>query len=95
MLSSCAYFSQYDNVEHSRYLRVGMTKQQVLKIMGEPLRDERYNRPDVWYYYVDTQWHDFITTEDECMPVVFEKGKVVGWGNEYFNKCGMKHKYAD
>jgi outer membrane protein assembly factor BamE (lipoprotein component of BamABCDE complex) len=90
IMTSCGYFSQYSNVEHSQKLRVGMTKQQVLKIMGEPLRNQKYNKPDVWYYYVETQWHDFLTTEDECMPLVFENGKLIGWGCEYYNKMLME-----
>lgn len=85
-LCSCSYFSQYSNVEHAKDLRVGMTKTQVLKVMGEPVRDQKYNTPDLWYYYVNTEWHDFLTTEDECIPLVFENGKLIGWGNEFYNR---------
>lgn len=63
-----------------------MTKQQVLEVMGEPLRDKKFSKPDVWFYYVDTVWHDFLVTEDECMPLVFEDGALVGWGNEFYNR---------
>ncbi|MBO5900698.1 MAG: DUF3192 domain-containing protein, partial [Lentisphaeria bacterium] len=69
------------NVENSKQLRAGMTKARVLEIMGEPLTEEEYNTPDVWYYYIETVWVDGLTTRDECMPVVFENGKLVGWGN--------------
>ncbi len=86
LLSSCAYFSQYSNIRDSRDLRIGMTKQQVLDIMGEPLRDQKFGKPDVWFYYVDTVWHDFLTTEDECMPLVFENGTLIGWGNDFYNQ---------
>lgn len=74
------------NVENSKQLRVGMTKSRVLEIMGEPLTEEEYNTPDVWYYYVETVWLDGLTTRDECMPVVFEKGKLVGWGNRFYTQ---------
>ena len=85
LFSSCTYFSQYSNQRNAAKLRVGMTKAQVLKIMGEPLRNEVFNKPDVWYYYIDTKWHDTYTTEDECMPLVFRRGKLVGWGQHYYN----------
>ena len=85
LLSGCGYFSQFDNFENSAKLRVGMTKEQVKNIMGEPV-DEVFCKPDLWYYYINTQWHDGLTTRDECMPVVFKDGKVAGWGNEYYNR---------
>jgi outer membrane protein assembly factor BamE (lipoprotein component of BamABCDE complex) len=86
MLCSCAYFSQYKNQKNAAQLRVGMTKAEVLAVMGEPLRDEVFNKPDTWYYYIDTKWHDTYTTQDECMPLSFKKGKLVGWGQDYYNR---------
>ena len=83
--AGCGYFSQFDNRENARKLRVGMTVEQVREIMGEPLQVS-FARPDVWYYYIETAWHDGQTTIDECMPVVFKDGKVAGWGNEYYNR---------
>lgn len=74
------------NVENSKQLRAGMSKSKVLEIMGEPLTEEEYNTPDVWYYYIETVWVDGLTTRDECMPVVFENGKLVGWGNRFYTK---------
>ena len=59
-----------------------MTKAQVLAIMGEPVKDEIFTKPDVWFYFIEPVWVDGLTTEDECMPLVFENGKLVGWGNE-------------
>lgn len=85
LVNGCGYFSQYDNFENSRLLRVGMTQDQVRKIMGEPL-DVQFASADVWYYYIRTCWHDGQTTIDECLPIVFKDGKVTGWGNEYYNR---------
>jgi len=84
VISGCGYFTQFDNFENSTKLRVGMSKDQVRAIMGEPLQ-EPFCKPDVWYYYIDTKWHDGQSTRDECMPLVFKKGKLAGWGNEYYN----------
>ena len=38
------------NIENSKRLRVGMTKAQVLEVMGRPIEDEAYCKPDVWFY---------------------------------------------
>lgn len=86
LFCSCTYFSQYDNQKKAANLRVGMTKADVIKVMGEPLRNEIYNKPDIWYYYIDTKWHDTYTTQDECMPLIFKQGKLVGWGQDYYNR---------
>ena len=91
LLAGCGYFSQFDNFENARKLRTGMTKDQVREIMGEPL-DVSYAKPDVWYYYTETRWHDCQSTIDECMPVVFQQGKVSGWGNEYYNRLRLVHE---
>ena len=94
LLSSCTWYSQFTVGEKLNKLRVGMTKQEVLKIMGNPVEEE-YNKPDVWYYYIDTKWHDTFTTRDECTPLVFKNGKLLGWGNNYFNEQFQLGKIRD
>lgn len=71
------------NLDNSAKLRVGMTKEQVLDIMGEPLRDASFHEENVWYYFVRVNWYDGLCTRDECMPLVFVNNKLAGWGNEY------------
>ena len=78
------------NMENSSRLRVGMTKSEVLEIMGEPLRNEVFNKPDLWYYYVEQVWADGLVTEDECLPLVFEQGKLTGWGRIYLTRRRMR-----
>ncbi len=70
-----------------------MTKAQVLKVMGEPLKNQTYATPNAWFYYIDTQWYDGLTTEDECLPLVFKNGKLAGWGWDYYEKSRIQHKY--
>ena len=85
LMTSCGYFSQFSNTEHARQLRVGMSKEEVLALMGEPIRGKQYCKPDIWFYYVETRWFwDCQSTRDECMPVVFKDGKVAGLGVEYY-----------
>ena len=81
-----------DNVDNSKQLRVGMTKEQVLQVMGEPLTDESYCQPDVWFYYWNTIWHDGLVTEDECIPLVFKDGKLAGWGNPFYTRFRIERR---
>ncbi len=82
------------NITNSKNLRVGMTKNQVLEVMGQPITDELFCKPDVWYYFIQSVWQDGLTTEDECMPLVFEEGKLVGWGNPFYAKYRLKPEEA-
>ena len=81
-LTGC-YQQAAGNLERSRQLRVGMTKAEVLKIMGDPVKEE-FSTPDRWYYFIAPVWGDGFTTEEECMPLIFEKGKLAGWGNKFY-----------
>ena len=71
------------NIEKSKNLRLSMTKAEVLKVMGEPIRNETFCKPDVWYYFTGQVWADGLVSEDECLPLVFENGKLIGWGKTF------------
>ena len=70
-----------------------MTKEQVLEIMGEPEEDVLYASPDQWFYFIRSRWHDGQVTEDECLPVIFENGRVVGWGNAFFGNYRLEERH--
>lgn len=89
LLTGCSWSEASRNLENARALRIGMTKAQVLEIMGEPVENEIFTRPDVWFYFIEPVWMDGLTTEDECMPLVFENGKLIGWGNEYYARTRL------
>ena len=80
------------NVENSKKLRIGMTKAEVLAVMGEPVKNEAFHRPDIWFYYFNMNWGDGFITEDECFPLVFENGKLAGWGNMYYTRTRLENK---
>ena len=82
------------NVENSKRLRVGMTKAQVLEIMGKPVQEE-FSTPDRWYYFVESVWTDGLTTEEECMPLIFEKGRLIGWGNRFYSRWRARPEKDD
>ncbi|OGV31020.1 MAG: hypothetical protein A2020_00090 [Lentisphaerae bacterium GWF2_45_14] len=89
IVSSCeycnwAYFEGEDTRAKLSNVRIGMTKQEVLDLMGEPLKNEKFNKPDIWFYYTNVRWGDSLTVREESTPVVFSEGRVVGWGNDYY-----------
>jgi outer membrane protein assembly factor BamE (lipoprotein component of BamABCDE complex) len=90
-LCSCEFFSYghivaYNNRKKLAKVREGMTKQQTLDLMGEPLKKELYNKPNFWFYYTELRWADGLNTRDECTPIVFQDGAVIGWGNDYYER---------
>ena len=80
------------NINNAKQLRVGMTKDEVLAVMGEPLTGESFNRPDLWYYYFDCNWLDGLITEEECFPLVFKDGKLIGWGNSFYARWRLENR---
>lgn len=90
--SSCSTLDKYDpgfiernqNNENLKKIEIGMTKQQVVQIMGNPLVDEKYNTPNIWFYYTDWDWADCARTKMECTPLVFQDGVLVGKGRAYY-----------
>ena len=33
-----------------------------------------------------------FVTEDECFPLLFQDGKLVGWGNEFYTEYRLKRR---
>jgi hypothetical protein len=66
--------------------------------MGKPDFTEAYQKPDgrsesIFFYYtkkrrIDSRrWvDDSSITKDECTPLVFENGKLTGWGDEFYQR---------
>lgn len=84
VLSSCFYFEIERNQQNLAKIRKGMTKAQVLEIMGEPVKGEAYCSDKVFYYYTRQCWMDGLVTRDECTPIAFDDfDRVRGWGPEF------------
>lgn len=70
-------------------LEIGDMKSNVLKIMGKPHRNEKYQINsrifDVWFYRVAHNPDD-KETDDEFIPIVIIDGKVAGWGRNFYDK---------
>src|SRR3989304_7237896 len=49
----------------------------------EELKDSSENNFDVWFYYTDVKFQEGEITDDELIPVIFEKDTIVAIGWEY------------
>lgn len=87
-------------------LNIGMSAEDVTKLMGEEPLSSDINQPYrtetsplsngtnalIWFYYSDIKTSDGAITDDELTPVVFEKGEVVGWGWTYLDSNYNRYK---
>ena len=65
-------------------LKVGMTKEQAREAMnGEPYRVEAQGQTEWWLYMTefDLRWK---SESDYLTPLLFEEGKLVGWGKNFW-----------
>lgn len=82
-----------------------MTKEEVHEVMGtksagpynNPYRtamqyDENNEPIEVFYYWTDGSYVGGIT-DNELTPVVFQNGKVIGWGREFFTEFVQKYEF--
>lgn len=84
-LVSCGYAMRRRNCTNLEKVKTGMSKEEVLTIMGKPLENEVYNNKNVWYYFSESKWSDGAITHDECTPLFFEENKLLGWGHKEYN----------
>lgn len=98
LLAGCSGLSQVraDNREKLNGLSAGMSKQEVLNIMGtettqaqgsvitNPYRTEMHRSSEhvfeILFYYTDIQKKDGAITDNELTPLVVIDGKLDGWG---------------
>ena len=90
VLSSCFYAEIARNQKNLAKIRKGMTKKQVLEIMGEPVKGESYCTDKVFFYYTRQSWMDGMVMRDECTPIAFDEfDRVIGWGPNF--NTGVYH----
>ena len=88
--ASCGYFQAKEQRAKLADIRVGMTRDQVVEIAGEPLNKELYSTDNLWFYYTSPKWYDGLVTQDECTPFLFDEDDVLlGWGRKYFQDRGI------
>jgi hypothetical protein len=67
-------------------LEVGMSRNQVLQLMGQPDKREAYGNSEFLIYRTPS---DFFT------PIAIVDGKVVGWGRNYYDNAIRSKIEAD
>ena len=74
-----------NNRQHVSRLENGMRLEKVTQRMGLADFDEAYQRDGasyrVLYYRTQRISDDGVTTKDECTPLIFENGQLIGWGD--------------
>ena len=76
---------QNNNRRHISRLETDMSFESVSNKMGLADFDESYQRDSddyrVLYYRTQRMADDGVTTKDECTPIVFRNGRLIGWGD--------------
>ena len=93
LVSGCGtvnHFSAQATRSRMNNLGLGMTKDEVLRILGEPYKKEAYEGVEYWLYYTQS-YGDFVyglehKSDLNFTPVAFIDGKVDGWGRNYYEK---------
>ncbi len=108
VVSGCAtssnpnYFNEIQresrkNREALLMLGIGMSKHDVKSIMDLPRFNEAYEisgkSMEFWFYFTD-EIHFSVGRIDRerCTPILFENGKVKGWGPDYIKKYDLTIK---
>jgi outer membrane protein assembly factor BamE (lipoprotein component of BamABCDE complex) len=72
-------------------IEIGMSKDQVSKIMGAPYKREAYSGVEYWLYITEWDGTGILApasspVDSELTPIAFVDGKVDGWGRNYYIK---------
>jgi hypothetical protein len=65
-------------------------------VVPNPYRTESYQALDgtmyeLLSYYTDLNKSDYKLSKDEMTPLIFENGKLIGWGWVFVDKLDMRH----
>ena len=75
-------------------LEIGMSKQEVIEIMGMPYNREAYSTPDGpldFLIYLTKYTYSGSIPDSDTTPVCLLNGKVTGWGRNFYEN--QKQKY--
>ena len=81
---------EYKNRRKISNLALDMSITNVKDSLGVPDFNELHQKSDdkiqVLYYRTQRKEGDGITTKDECTPLVFKNGVLVGWGDSAYDR---------
>lgn len=94
-LTGCQGWPEW-NREKLNELEVGMTKPEVLEIMGKPYQREANQQQEWWLYMTESGpgiASAYREPSEYLTPIVFDKeGKVIGWGRNYWTEKEKKYE---
>jgi outer membrane protein assembly factor BamE (lipoprotein component of BamABCDE complex) len=73
-------------------LQVGMKRDEVIALMGQPGKREEYGKTEFLFYRTD---HTQISDAVDFTPVAIANGKVVGWGRDIYDTAVQSKVQAD
>ena len=73
------------NSSNLMQLRVGMTRDEVLKAMGDPQRREAYGAMEFLIYRTSVERYVGTPEAEMFTPVAIRDGRVIGWGRNYYD----------
>ena len=91
LLAACGTSTQ----QKLTMLEVGMSKQAVVSIMGQPKTSDAYGSLEIWYYHATVRLSSVfaaaadrtagrtVDSEPKLLPIAFEDGRVIGWGEPF------------
>ena len=79
---------EYNNRKHVSQLENNMTHESVVRKMGvadfNELVEKSGHAYRILFYRTQRKMDDGMTTKDECTPLVFKDGMLVGWGDSAY-----------
>ena len=106
-----------NNRKNLTKLAIGMTKQEVMEIMGHETGEKTFTNLvgkrtflsatnpyrieilqgkektfEVLHYYTDVKKDDNAITDDELTPMVFDNGRLIGWGSSFLEQNIQKYE---
>ena len=88
----CLFINRCEAINRANLnrLEIGMSKGQVLRIMGKPYIREADPVQEWWLYQTEMD-SIYTSPSDELTPVVFDKdGKLIGWGMHLWSEGWLR-----
>jgi len=95
LTSSCSIVYQYQSRttnDKLMQLNVGMSRNEVLSILGTPDKREVYGEMEFLIYVTDYRAY---YEKERTTPILIKSGKVAGWGRNYYDDATKSKIEAD
>jgi outer membrane protein assembly factor BamE (lipoprotein component of BamABCDE complex) len=85
------YNKRQSVIEHNNknllLMKIGVYKDETMKLMGHPELSEGYDWGSAWLYRTAMTSGVYGTSDSDFTPIVFDQdGKVIGWGRNFFTE---------